>query len=47
MNAEAAALGSADNIYSLNGKLYPTPPAFTSYTPARYLRPFDLFPRYR
>jgi pimeloyl-ACP methyl ester carboxylesterase len=42
MNAEAAALGPQYNIYSLNGTVYPTAPAFTSYTPARYLRPFDL-----
>ena len=44
LNAEAAALGPTDNIYSLNGTIYPTAPAFTSYTPARYLRPFDLWP---
>jgi pimeloyl-ACP methyl ester carboxylesterase len=37
MNAEAAALG-ADNTL---------PPAFISYNPAPYLRPFDLFPRFR
>lgn len=42
LNAEATALGPQDNIYSLNGTVYPTAPAFTSYTPARYLRPFDL-----
>jgi hypothetical protein len=42
MNAEAAALGPQYNIYSLNGTVYPTAPAFTGYTPARYLRPFDL-----
>jgi hypothetical protein len=35
LNGEAAALGSADNIY---------PPAFTSYRPAPYLRPYDLGP---
>jgi pimeloyl-ACP methyl ester carboxylesterase len=35
LNEEAAALGSADNIY---------PPAFISYRPARYLRPYDLSP---
>src|ERR1017187_1984350 len=44
LNAEAAALGPTDNIYSLNGTIYPAAPAFTSYTPARYLRPFDLWP---
>ena len=42
MNAEAAALGAQYNIYSLNNTVYPTAPAFTSYTQARYLRPFDL-----
>ena len=42
MNAEAAALGPRYNIYSLNNTVCPTAPAFTSYTPARYLRPFDL-----
>ena len=47
MNAEAAALGPDYNIYSVNNTVYPTPPAFTSYTPARYLRPFDLFPQHR
>jgi pimeloyl-ACP methyl ester carboxylesterase len=43
MNAEAAALGPQYNIFSLNGTVEPTAPAFISYTPARYLRPFDLF----
>ncbi len=44
LNAEAAALGPGDNIYSVGGTVYPTAPAFTSYTPARYLRPYDLRP---
>jgi hypothetical protein len=35
LNDDASALGSALN---------PLPPAFTSYTPDRYLRPFDLPP---
>ena len=47
MNAEAAALGASYNIYSVNDTVYPTAPAFISYTPARYLRPFDLFGYYR
>jgi len=47
MNAEAAGLGASYNIYSVNGTVYPTAPAFISYTPARYLRPFDLFWYYR
>jgi hypothetical protein len=43
LNAEAAALGPQDNIFAVGGTVYPTAPAFTSYTPARYLRPFDLW----
>jgi pimeloyl-ACP methyl ester carboxylesterase len=46
MNAEAAALGATYNIYSVNNTVYPTAPAFISYTPARYLRPYDLFGRF-
>jgi pimeloyl-ACP methyl ester carboxylesterase len=42
MNSQAASLGSA-NVFVVNGNAVPTPPAFVSYTPARYLRPFDLF----
>ena len=38
MNARAAALGSQYNVFD-NSK---TPPAFTSYRPASYLRPYDL-----
>ena len=45
MNAQAANLGSAYNIFSVNNQVVPTAPAFISYTPARYLRPFDLFGR--
>ena len=45
MNAEATALGPQENIYSLGGTVYPTAPAFTSFTPTRYLRPFDLWSR--
>jgi pimeloyl-ACP methyl ester carboxylesterase len=40
MNAQAAALGP---LNVLTGGT-PTAPAFTSYSPARYLRPFNLFP---
>ena len=47
MNAEAAALGAQYNIFSVNNQVSPAPPAFISYQPARYLRPFDLFPRFR
>ena len=44
MNAQAAALGPQLNIFSVGGAVTPTAPAFISYSPARYLRPFNLFP---
>jgi len=43
LNAAAAALGPTFNIYEVGGTVYPTAPAYTSFTPTRYLRPFDLF----
>ena len=45
LNAEARALGAA-NVFTdpTTGKLVPTAPAFTSYFPTPYLRPFDLPP---
>jgi pimeloyl-ACP methyl ester carboxylesterase len=42
LNADAAALGPQYNVYEAGTSLAPTAPAFTSYAPARYLRPFDL-----
>ena len=50
MNSQAAALDANPgnpiyNIFSVGTKLVPTAPAFISYTPARYLRPFNLFAR--
>ena len=42
MNAQAAALGPELNIFSVNGEVTPTAPAFTIYRPTRYLRPFNL-----
>jgi hypothetical protein len=42
LNSEAAALGAQYNVYTSSGGLVPTAPAFTSYTPAPYLRPFDV-----
>jgi pimeloyl-ACP methyl ester carboxylesterase len=42
LNAQAAALGPADNIYAVSSGIVPTAPAFVSYRPAPYLRPFDL-----
>jgi hypothetical protein len=44
LNAEAAALGPQLNLFASGSTLVATPPAFISYTPARYLRPFDLPP---
>ncbi len=46
MNAQAAALGPQFNIFSVNGKVIPTDPAFISYRPARFLRPFNLIPQF-
>jgi pimeloyl-ACP methyl ester carboxylesterase len=42
LNGQAAGLGAAYNIYSASGGIVPTAPAFVSYRPAPYLRPFDL-----
>jgi pimeloyl-ACP methyl ester carboxylesterase len=44
LNSAAAALGPGLNIFSSGGKVVPTAPAFTSYSPTKYLRPFNLFP---
>lgn len=43
LNAGAAALGRAFNIFSVNGMIVPVSPAFIDFTPAPYLRPFDAF----
>ena len=43
MNAQAAALGPQLNIFTGG---VATPPAFIRYSPAVYLRPFNLFPRF-
>lgn len=40
MNARAQALGPAYNIFSSNGQVVATPPAFLNFTPTPYLRPF-------
>jgi pimeloyl-ACP methyl ester carboxylesterase len=52
LNTEAAQLGSTYNVFAVQTTtstgttttLVPTAPAFISYTPTRYLRPFDLPP---
>ena len=41
MNAQAMALGAGDNLFVINGTVVPVGPAFISYAPARYLRPFS------
>ena len=46
MNKAAAALGSGLNIFISGGKVVPAGPAFISYSPARYLRPFNLIPQF-
>jgi pimeloyl-ACP methyl ester carboxylesterase len=46
LNSAAAALGPGLNIFSSGGKVVPTAPAFTSYTPTKYPRPFNLFPQF-
>ncbi len=42
LNAAAAALGPAFNIYAVGSTVVPTPPAFIDFVPGPYLRPFDL-----
>ena len=42
LNKKAAALGPKFNIFQSNGQVVPTAPAFIHYTPAPYLRPFNL-----
>jgi pimeloyl-ACP methyl ester carboxylesterase len=46
LNQAAAALGPGFNIFSSGGKVVPTAPAFISYRPTKYLRPFNLFPQF-
>jgi hypothetical protein len=42
LNANAAALGPAYNIYPSGTKVVATAPAFVDYRPSPYPRPFDL-----
>jgi hypothetical protein len=45
MNAQAASLGPADNIFPPDPQTgVPTAPAFVSFRPTQYLRPYDLAP---
>ncbi len=47
MNAAAAALGPAYNIFLSGGQVVPTAPQFTHYVPSLYPRPYDLSYRLR
>jgi pimeloyl-ACP methyl ester carboxylesterase len=42
LNKRAAGLGPNYNVFSSNGGLVATPPAFQNYSPPPYLRPFNL-----
>ena len=42
LNASAAALGPAFNIFSTAAGVVAVPPAFIDFIPSPYLRPFDL-----
>jgi pimeloyl-ACP methyl ester carboxylesterase len=42
LNASAAALGPAFNIFPTSAGVVPAPPAFIDFVPSPYLRPFDL-----
>ncbi len=42
LNERAAELGPELNVFSSSGRLVPTPPAYQNFTPAPFLRPFDL-----
>jgi len=44
LNERAAELGPELNVFSSGGTLVPTPPAYQDFTPAPFLRPFDLAP---
>jgi pimeloyl-ACP methyl ester carboxylesterase len=45
LNAAATALGPDDNIFAGSNGVVATPPAFVTYRPAPYPRPFDLLGR--
>ncbi len=46
LNAEAASLGPSYNIFTSGNSVVATPPEFTRYRVAPYLRPFDLTRRW-
>ena len=41
LNQTAAGLGPSYNIISVEGTIIPAPPAFLTFHPTRFLRPFD------
>jgi pimeloyl-ACP methyl ester carboxylesterase len=43
LNNEANALGSTYNVIEVNGKAVAAAPAFETYKPAKFLRPYDAF----
>jgi hypothetical protein len=43
LNARARALGPTYNVFESGSGLVATAPKFVSYTPAPYLRPYDVF----
>jgi pimeloyl-ACP methyl ester carboxylesterase len=43
LNNEAAALGSTYNVIEVSGKAVAAAPAFETYKPAKFLRPYDTF----
>jgi pimeloyl-ACP methyl ester carboxylesterase len=43
LNNEATALGATYNVIDVNGQLVSVSPAFETYKPAKFLRPYDAF----
>ena len=43
LNNEANALGATYNVIEVNGKVVAATPAFETYKPAKFLRPYDAF----
>ena len=43
LNNEATALGPALNVIDVNGQVVAAAPAFETYKPAKFLRPYDAF----
>jgi hypothetical protein len=44
LNSDAAALGPEFNVIAVGSGTVAAAPAYASFSPTRYLRPFDLFP---